>query len=108
MRQGAHQLSPLLGCAQLSSLLFRCLSHAVDLLAGSLDLIPRLTAAGFDPSCRCCIVGDGLLPYLSPVQGGELLAELAALAAPGSHLLFDFMHEGECEVACHRWGWGWG
>ncbi|KAL4430398.1 hypothetical protein ABPG77_002204 [Micractinium sp. CCAP 211/92] len=69
----------------------------VDLLAGSLDLIPRLTAAGFDPSRRCCIVGEGLLPYLSPAQGSELLADLAALAAPGSHLLFDFMHEGWCE-----------
>lgn len=83
-----------LSCHQIS---LRCLSLAVDLLAGSLDLIPRLTAAGFDPSQRCCIVGEGLLPYLSPAQGSELLADLAALAAPGSHLLFDFMHEGWCE-----------
>ncbi|KAL4419926.1 hypothetical protein ABPG75_007024 [Micractinium tetrahymenae] len=64
----------------------------VDLLAGSLELITRLTAAGFDPSRRCCIVAEGLLPYLTPPQGGALLADLAALASPGSRLLFDFLH----------------
>lgn len=77
-----------------------CPWRAVDLLAGSLDLIPRLTAAGFDPSRRCCVVGEGLLPYLAPAQGAALLADLAALAAPGSHLLFDFLHAGKWFSCC--------
>ncbi|PRW33577.1 methyltransferase [Chlorella sorokiniana] len=58
-------------------------------------LLTELTGAGFDPSERCCVVAEGLLPFLSQEQASGLLADLSALAAPGSRLLFDFVHAGE-------------
>lgn len=129
-------------------------------------LLTELTGAGFDPSERCCVVAEGLLPFLSQVGGwahrlacktnvdscaragtsagcwdatyfllqaivhcslhvaeagglpvcpeltrppqtsylvpaaqeqtSGVLADLCALAAPGSRLLFDFLHAGKC------------
>ena len=32
-------------------------------------LLTELTGAGFDPSERCCVVAEGLLPFLSQVGG---------------------------------------
>lgn len=71
------------------------LHFAVDLLGGShLELITRLTAEGFDPQRRCCLVAEGLLPYLAPDACKALLQDLTALAAPGSRLLFDALLAG--------------
>eukprot|EP00887_Chlorella_sp_A99_P000060 scaffold16.g60.t1 len=44
-------------------------------------LVPALVATGFDPGRRCCLVAQGLLPFLPPAQVEELL-----------RLLFDFLH----------------
>lgn len=59
-------------------------------------LIPELTAAGFAPADRCCVVAEGVLPYLGPLEAAGLMSDVAALAAPGSRLLFDFLHAGGC------------
>lgn len=45
--------------------------HAVDFGGSLKSLITELTAAGFDPSARCCVLAEGLLPYLSQVGGGQ-------------------------------------
>lgn len=60
--------------------------------SGLKSLITELTAAGFDPSQRCIVIGEGVLPYLPADAVAPLIADLSALAAPGSRLLFDFLH----------------
>lgn len=56
-------------------------------------LIPALTAAGFNPSQRCVIIMEGLLAHLPQAAVNALFSDLAALAAPGSRLCFDFLHQ---------------
>lgn len=71
---------------------------AVDLSSASALklLVTELTgAAGFNPAAHCCVVAEGLLPYLGPAELAGLMCDLAALCAPGSRLLFDFVHAGE-------------
>jgi len=56
-------------------------------------LIPALTAAGFQPTLKKTIlVMEGLLPHLDSIQANTILADAAALCAPGSKILFDFLH----------------
>ncbi|KAL4534188.1 hypothetical protein Ndes2437B_g03478 [Nannochloris sp. 'desiccata'] len=55
-------------------------------------LIPALTAAGFQPTLKTILVMEGLLPHLDSLQSNTVLADAAALCAPGSKLLFDFLH----------------
>jgi methyltransferase (TIGR00027 family) len=55
-------------------------------------LIPALTAAGFQPTIKTVVVMEGLLPHLDIAQANTILADAAALCAPGSKLLFDFLH----------------
>jgi len=55
-------------------------------------LIPALTAAGFQPTLKTILVMEGLLPHLDSIQADTVLADAAALCAPGSKLLFDFLH----------------
>lgn len=66
--------------------------------SGRMCLLTNLTGAGFDPSARCCVVAEGLLPSLPADAAATLLADLAALCAPGSRLLFDFLHAGALEA----------
>lgn len=49
---------------------FRPGSPAVDFASDSALklLLTELTGAGFDPSERCCVVAEGLLPFLSQVR----------------------------------------
>jgi hypothetical protein len=42
---------------------------AVDFGGSLKQLITELTAAGFNPSARCCVVAEGLLCYLEQVGG---------------------------------------
>jgi methyltransferase (TIGR00027 family) len=56
-------------------------------------LIPALTAAGFQPTLKkTIVVMEGLLPHLDALQSNTILADTAALCAPGSKILFDFLH----------------
>ena len=66
--------------------------------AGRASLIPQLTGAGFDPRRPACIVAEGLLPYLPADAVASLMADLSALVAPGSRLLFDFVHASALEA----------
>lgn len=55
-------------------------------------LISNLTANGFNPEMKCVCVMEGLMPHLTHSQAMELLADVAALSAPASIVLWDFLH----------------
>lgn len=55
-------------------------------------LIPTITSHGFDPMVPSIFVVEGLLPHLRQIHVDALLSDIAALCAPGSHLVFDFLH----------------
>jgi hypothetical protein len=45
-------------------------------------LIPALTAAGFDPSLKCLVVMEGVLPHLQPVSSPACAAYLPWWGTP--------------------------
>ena len=53
------------------------------------DWPAALVAAGFDPTIKTCWLVEGLLQYLEQPFIATLFARLAALAAPGSRVLYD-------------------
>lgn len=63
---------------------------AADLTA---DWATPLREAGFRPSEPTAWLIEGVIMYLTPEEGDELLAELTALSAPGSHLLLEHLQE---------------
>lgn len=74
----------------------------VDVGSNLKALIPALTAAGFDPSLKCLVVMEGVLPHLQPERVTALLSDLSALAAPGSRFCFDFIHTDALEALHQR------
>ena len=58
------------------------------------SLTDRLTAAGFDPSVKSFFSWLGVTYYLPAEAIGKTLAELSALCAEGSTLVFDYPDEG--------------
>lgn len=55
-------------------------------------LSAALAGTGFDASRRTLFTCEGLIYYLPEAAVSTLLASVADLAAPGSRLLFDFLH----------------
>ncbi|KAL4430397.1 hypothetical protein ABPG77_002203 [Micractinium sp. CCAP 211/92] len=55
-------------------------------------LSAALAGTGFDASKRTLFTCEGLIYYLPEAAVSTLLASVADLAAPGSRLLFDFLH----------------
>lgn len=55
-------------------------------------LIPTITTQGFDPMVPSIFIVEGLLPHLRENHVDALLSDIAALCAPGSRLIFDFLH----------------
>ena len=53
-------------CMRLVAMCLPC-PPAVDFGGSLKQLITELTAAGFNPSARCCVVAEGLLCYLEQV-----------------------------------------
>ncbi len=58
------------------------------------DLEPVLRTAGFDPSACAFFVWEGVTNYLTTDAVDATLRRVAALAAPGSRLLFTYVHRG--------------
>lgn len=58
------------------------------------SLTQRLTAAGFDPSAKAFFSWLGVTYYLPAETIDKTLAELSALCADGSTLVFDYPDEG--------------
>ncbi|KAI3425331.1 hypothetical protein D9Q98_009095 [Chlorella vulgaris] len=63
---------------------------AADL--GRVTLGQALQGTGFDPSQPTVFTCEGLIYYLPEDAVATLIASVADLAAPGSSLLFDFLH----------------
>jgi methyltransferase (TIGR00027 family) len=63
----------------------------------------RLLGSGFDPARRSVIVWIGVSPYLTGHAIDQTLADLAALCAPGSHLVLDYI-DADVPTASSRWG----
>jgi methyltransferase (TIGR00027 family) len=61
---------------------------AVDLRGPWTD---ALTAAGFDPGAATGWLAEGLLPYLNPADGAQLLATITHLSQAGSRAAFDHL-----------------
>ena len=55
-------------------------------------LISKLTSKGFDPDRKCVCIIEGLIPHLTQHQVEGLLSDVAALLAPASLILWDFLH----------------
>jgi methyltransferase (TIGR00027 family) len=55
-------------------------------------LIPTITTQGFDPMVPSIFIVEGLLPHLRENHVDALLSDISALCAPGSRLIFDFLH----------------
>lgn len=66
------------------------------------SLRAQLLGSGLDPSRRCLIVWLGVTPYLTRDAIAATLADLAALSAPGSRLVVDYLGNG---VATARTPW---
>ncbi|OHU99138.1 methyltransferase [Mycobacterium talmoniae] len=62
----------------------------------------RLVDSGFDPARRSVIVWLGVSMYLTGHAIDQTLADLAALCAPGSRLVFDYL---DAEVVAGRSRW---
>ncbi|MGB6208432.1 class I SAM-dependent methyltransferase [Mycobacterium sp.] len=62
----------------------------------------RLLGSGFDPDRRSVIAWIGVTPYLTGQAIDQTLADLAALCAPGSHLVLDYI-EADVATATSRW-----
>jgi methyltransferase (TIGR00027 family) len=62
----------------------------------------ELLAHGFDPRARALFVLEGFLWYVTPEVAGKLLRTIAAIAAPGSRVIFDYILpsvvDGSCEL----------
>jgi len=59
----------------------------------SIKLIPSLTAAGFDPNRRTCVVIYNVVAKLSGENVGSLFTDLMHLLAPGSRIVLDFVFD---------------
>jgi methyltransferase (TIGR00027 family) len=58
------------------------------------DSLPNaLTAAGFDPGQRTCLLWEGVFSYLTPEAIDATLAAIAALCGPGSRVLITYVDE---------------
>ena len=73
---------------------------SVDWNTNSAALVPSLTAAGFNPGSKTVVIMEGLFPHLETCQTEAVLADVAALCAPGSTLLWDFLHADAFEGKC--------
>jgi methyltransferase (TIGR00027 family) len=58
------------------------------------DLEPALRCAGFSPDTRSFFVWEGVTNYLTAEAVDATLRRIAAVAAPGSRLLFTYVHRG--------------
>jgi methyltransferase (TIGR00027 family) len=58
------------------------------------DLETVLRSTGFDPRARSFFVWEGVTNYLTADAVDATLRRIAALAAPGSRLLFTYVHRG--------------
>jgi methyltransferase (TIGR00027 family) len=58
------------------------------------DLEPALRSAGFRPTSRSLFVWEGVTNYLTEDAVDTTLRRVGALAAPGSRLLFTYVHRG--------------
>jgi methyltransferase (TIGR00027 family) len=56
-------------------------------------LAPALTAAGFDPHERTCVVWEGVFSYLTPEAIDVTLAALVELCAPGSQIVLTYVDQ---------------
>ncbi|KAG1674926.1 hypothetical protein FOA52_014719 [Chlamydomonas sp. UWO 241] len=56
------------------------------------DLSVALEGTGFDPKLPTLFTIEGLIYYLPEAAAHRLVASVGRLAAPGSQLVFDFMH----------------
>jgi methyltransferase (TIGR00027 family) len=65
---------------------------AADL--GSAQLGPALRAAGFDPAQRACFLLEGVTNYLGEEAVAAVLRCVGLGCAPGSALLFTYVHRG--------------
>lgn len=66
------------------------------------DWAPALTAAGLDPGQPAVWVVEGVMQYLPEDDVHRLLDRVTALAAPGSHLIADFLGRSMLESAAMR------
>jgi methyltransferase (TIGR00027 family) len=62
----------------------------------------RLLGSGFDPARRSVIVWIGVSPYLTGPAIEQTLADAAALCAPGSYLVLDYI-DADVATASSRW-----
>ncbi|KAL4419924.1 hypothetical protein ABPG75_007022 [Micractinium tetrahymenae] len=68
-------------------------------------LSAALAGTGFDRSKRTLFTCEGLIYYLPEAAVSTLLASVADLAAPGSRLLFDFLHTDALDGSTHYPGY---
>ena len=68
-------------------------SIGADLSLGPDAWASKLLAAGYDPTTPSCWLLEGVINYLTRDEVDELVAGVAALAAPGSTLVLTFIAE---------------
>ena len=73
----------------------------LDLLDESKTLATELSAAGsgFDASAPTVFIAEGLIMYLGAVGKLKLLADISAVAAPGSVFVLQFMDASQSQAA---------
>ena len=52
--------------------------------------------------CRIPLICTGLIYYLPPPAVAALFGSLARAAAPGSQVMFDYLHQEDLEGSCPR------
>jgi methyltransferase (TIGR00027 family) len=65
---------------------------AVDFETDNLEV--KLTEAGYDPASPAVVVWEGVISYLTEAAVQRTLVLLSRLLAPGSWLIFTYMHKG--------------
>jgi O-methyltransferase involved in polyketide biosynthesis len=58
------------------------------------NLEAKLTEAGYDPASPAVVVWEGVISYLTEAAVESTFALLSRLLAPGSCLIFTYMHKG--------------
>ncbi|HTX35587.1 MAG TPA: class I SAM-dependent methyltransferase [Bryobacteraceae bacterium] len=72
------------------------------------DLERALLQAGFDGHCPAAVVWEGVVSYLTAPAVDANLAVLARLLAPGSRLIFTYVHQGALDGSvAFRGAWRW-
>lgn len=65
------------------------------------DLETALAAAGYDPAAVAGVLWEGVLSYLTAAAVDRTFALLQRLTAPGSRLIFTYVHQGAIDGSVH-------